>query len=58
MISAAQMAQMGQLLEEAQYGRCVSKNLFIARLRMNAEIPRGIDVFFVDEHELRGNGYC
>ena len=43
---------MSQLLEEAQYGRCVSKNLFIVMLRMNAEISRGIDVFFVDEHDF------
>jgi hypothetical protein len=52
MVSAAQMAQMSQLLEEAQYGRCVSKNLFVVMLRMNAEISRGIDVFFVDEHDF------
>ena len=43
------------MLEESaidpRYGRYLSKNLSGVMLPVNADIPRDIDVFFIDEHD-------
>jgi xanthine dehydrogenase YagR molybdenum-binding subunit len=44
-------AMLEESVIDRRYGRFLSKNLSGVMLPVNADIPRDIDVFFVDEHD-------
>jgi xanthine dehydrogenase YagR molybdenum-binding subunit len=44
-------AMLEESVMDRRYGRFLSKNLSGVMLPVNADIPRDIDVFFVDEHD-------
>jgi xanthine dehydrogenase YagR molybdenum-binding subunit len=44
-------AMLEESARDPRYGRYLSKNLSGVMLPVNADIPRAIDVFFVDEHD-------
>jgi xanthine dehydrogenase YagR molybdenum-binding subunit len=44
-------AMLEESAMDARYGRYLSKNLSGVMLAVNADIPRDIDVFFIEEHD-------